>query len=139
MDHAKPFFLIKWQERLKECSINLSQNILIWNYILFTISYQNTLLKPENSTQGHITSRHKDIMYDTTTSIIPQRHRLCHEDISYATKTSIRNKDGVTRYQCHKDYDIWLSNHRIITCYGPRVKTRRAHSLHEIKTRFIFK
>ena len=91
MDHAKLFFLIKWQDWLKECRIKLSQNISIWNYILFTVSYQNTLLKPENSTQGHMQAAIK-------TS-------------SYATKTSIRHKDRVPRYQCHKDYSIWLGNH----------------------------
>ena len=92
------FFLIKWQEWLKEYSTKLSQNISTWNYIPFAVSYQNTLLKPENPTQGHMTSRHKDVKYATKTS-------------SYATKTSIRHMDGVPRYQCHKDYSIWLGNH----------------------------
>ena len=91
-------FLIKWQEWLKEYSTKLSQNISTWNYIPFAVSYQNTLLKPENPTQGHMTSRHKDVKYATKTS-------------SYATKTSIRHMDGVPRYQCHKDYGIWLGNH----------------------------
>ena len=116
---------------IKKCSTKLSQNISTWNYILFTVSYQNTLLKPENPTQGHMTSRHKDVRYATKTSVMPQRHQLCHKDIiyftktlvvpprhqlcheniNYATKTSIRPKDRVPRYQCHKDYDIWLGNY----------------------------
>ena len=49
---------------------------------------------------------HKDIGYATKKSTMPH-----HEDINYATKTSIHHKDGVPRYQCHKDYDIWLGNH----------------------------
>ena len=67
------------------------------------MSYQNTLLKPENPTQGHTASRHKDVRYATKTSsyamktssyamktsITPRRHQLCHEDINYAMKTSI--------------------------------------------------
>ena len=43
--------------------------------------------------------------------VMPQKHPLCHKDINYATKTSIRHKDRVPRYQCHKDYGIWLGNH----------------------------
>ena len=66
------------------------------------MSYQNTLLKPENSTQCHMTSCHKDDRYAIKMLGMPQRHQLCHEDISYATKTSIRHKDGVPRYQYHK-------------------------------------
>ena len=60
------------------------------------MSYQNTLLKPENPTQGHMTSHHKDVR--------------C------ATKTSIYHKDEVPRYQCHKEHGIWLGNHWVITC-----------------------
>ena len=141
MDHAKPFFLIKWQEWLKQHSTKLSQNISTWNYyILWAIK---TLPKLENPTQGHMTSHHKDVIYATKTSIMPQRHRLCHKDIklchkdiklchekislchedtsyatktssydtktsNYATKTSNYHKDGVPRYQCHKDCGIWL-------------------------------
>jgi len=64
------------------------------------VSYQNTIQKPKNPTQGHITSCHKCVRYATKTSIMPQRHqvmphhfmprrhqlchkgiKLCHEDI----------------------------------------------------------
>ena len=74
------------------------------------MSYQNTLLKPKNSTQCHMTSCHKDVRYAIKTLGVPRRcqimsrkHKLCDEDISYATKTSIRHKDGVPRYQYPKD------------------------------------
>ena len=83
------FSLVKWQEWFKQCNTKLSQNISTWNYILFTVSYQNILLQPENPTQGHVTSCHKDVKYAMKTSIMPRRHQLCHKDISCATKTSI--------------------------------------------------
>ena len=95
--------------------------------LLFTVSYQNTLLKPKNPTQGHMTSCHKDVRgapktssyatkvsvmprsyqlchkginYATKTSVLPWRHQLCHKDINYATKTS----DMPQRHQlCHED------------------------------------
>ena len=74
----------------------LSQNISKWNYILFTVSYQNTILKPENPTQGYMTNHHKDVRYATNISryamktssyamkalVMPQRHQLCHKDIN---------------------------------------------------------
>ena len=41
--------------------------------------------------------------------VMPRRHQLCH-------------KDEVSRYQCHKDYDIRLGNHQVIKCHSPRVK-----------------
>ena len=83
------FSLVKWQEWFKQCNTKLSQNISTWNYILFTVSYQNILLQPENPTQGHVTSCHKDVKYAMKTSIMPRRHQLCHKDIICATKTSI--------------------------------------------------
>ena len=78
----------------------LSQNISTWNYIPFTVSDQNTLLKPENPTQGYMTNHHKDVKYATKISryamktssyamkchktlVVPQRHQLCHKDINH--------------------------------------------------------
>ena len=49
--------------------------------LLYTMSYQNTIPKPENPTQGHMTSHHKDVSYAMNTLVMPQRHGLCHEDI----------------------------------------------------------
>ena len=91
--------------------------------LLFTVSYQNTLLKPKNPTQGHMTSYHKDVRgapktssYATKVSIMPQRHQLCHKDISFAMKTSVMPQ----RHQiCHKDISyvtktsIMLQRHQI--------------------------
>ena len=103
------FFLIKRLEWLKECSTKLSQSIPTWNYVLYTVSYQKTLLKPENPTQGHMTNLHKDVRdatktssYATKTSIMPRRHQLCHKDINYTTKTLVmpRRHQSATRMGC---------------------------------------
>ena len=82
------------------------------------MSSNYTIPKLRSLTQGHKTSRHKDVRYATKTSVMPrrhqvmpQRHQICYEDINYATKASIRHKDRVPRYHCHKDCSIWLGNH----------------------------
>ena len=71
----------------------LSQNISTWNYIPFTVSDQNTLLKPENPTQGYMTNHHKDVKYATKISRYAMKTSSyamkCHKDISCATKTSV--------------------------------------------------
>ena len=101
-------------------------------YILWAI--KTLFQRPKNPTQCHMTSHHKDTRYATKTSVMPwrhqvmprkhqvmpRRHQICHEDINCATKTSIRHKDEVPRFQCHKDYGIWLGNH---TYHRTRVKT----------------
>ena len=99
------------------------------------MSYQNTIPKPKNPTQGHITSFHKDISYATKTTIMPRRYQICHKYINYATKKSIYHKNEVPRYQCHKGYSIWLGNH---TYHSIRVKTTLISQLDEIETRSSF-
>ena len=77
----------------------LFQSISTCNYVLFIVSYQNTLLKPENPTQGHITSC-QTLSMPQRHQVMPWRHQLCHEDINYATKISIMPR----RHQlCHED------------------------------------
>ena len=104
---ANPFSLVKRQEWFKWCSTKFSQNILTWNYILFTVSYQNTLLKPENPNQNHMTSGHKDVRYVIKTLGMPQIHQLCNKDINYATKTSVmpRRHQSTTKTGC-KDTNV---------------------------------
>ena len=77
------------------------------------MSYQNTLSKPENPTQGHMTSPHKDVRYATKTS-------------SYATKTSVmpQRHQSATKRGC-QDTNVTETTTFgwVITCHGPMVKT----------------
>ena len=74
-------------------------NIYIYIYIyIYIVSSNNIIPKLRSLTQGHKTSRHKDVKYATKTSsyamktsVMPQGQQLCHEDINYATKTGYQD------------------------------------------------